>query len=526
MSMRSCPCPRLALLALGAALLTGPTWPRDDSGVPNPPETWSATDPQGWGRSFVPAGLQIDVTAGRAAAGYMVSDDVWVLHLRQAGASPRPVETYLSADAGGTWALLVTGTPSFTFTDPVRAERVGSRLLLTVLNGVGNDGLLTSVDEGQTWAAVDLPGIVDAQGLSLAVRDTVVLAAVNDGGVEFACRSTDGGATWSACTNLDGLVTLSVGPPASQALASTIAPPQLDPSRRRVWLLGGGLTASPGTILRSTDDGATWTTVFTAGNGVLALRCLAGAHTDVCLATNGTTLYRSADTGLTWAAVPGVGAAFGAAGFLDYGEGRVQTVPTAATPLALRSTDAGATWLPAGAGGGGVGSSFGTLATRAGRALVTASGGASVSRWLLVGPTVGAGARLAVGRGGRSAAVDAAGLRTSGTGLAQGPTLLNQQLTSGANAAVTFSAGTTPSGERVHLYRVEARCSAGSASLTIADTGTTIFSTGATEVGAVNFVRAWTPALTSRTDTNPFAVTLGACGVGNTGTLIVQADRY
>jgi hypothetical protein len=107
----------------------------------------------------------------------------------------------------------------------------------------------------------------------------------------------------------------------------------------------------------------------------------------------------------------------------------------------------------------------------------------------------------------------------------QNGTLFNSQATGAANTAVTATV-TATANEQGHLYRLDARCSAGSASLTVeSPSGTTIWSSLATEVGTTRFSVAWNPGLSGAANV-AVIVTLGTCGVANTGTLTVQADRY
>lgn len=92
--------------------------------------------------------------------------------------------------------------------------------------------------------------------------------------------------------------------------------------------------------------------------------------------------------------------------------------------------------------------------------------------------------------------------------------------------AVTKSLPVSTSG-RIHLFSVSARCSAGTSSLTVKDgvAGTTIWSSGTTEVGTTTFKNQWNPSLSSSFG-NGMDIVLGTCGGGNTGTLDVQASRF
>jgi hypothetical protein len=108
--------------------------------------------------------------------------------------------------------------------------------------------------------------------------------------------------------------------------------------------------------------------------------------------------------------------------------------------------------------------------------------------------------------------------------LSQRGTRVNSSSTGAANTAVTVTI-TAASGESAHLYAIDAYCSAGASSLTVQDGATTIWRTPATEVGTTLFSRTWPVPLTGTPNT-AMTITLGTCGVGNTGTLSVQADRW
>ena len=103
---------------------------------------------------------------------------------------------------------------------------------------------------------------------------------------------------------------------------------------------------------------------------------------------------------------------------------------------------------------------------------------------------------------------------------------LNQEVTA-VNATATATLNTSGFASRVHLYSVSARCSAGSAQLTVSDKGTQIWSSGATEVGTTTFRFQWNPGLASSVSPGAqLVVSLSTCGAANTGTLDVQASAY
>jgi len=92
------------------------------------------------------------------------------------------------------------------------------------------------------------------------------------------------------------------------------------------------------------------------------------------------------------------------------------------------------------------------------------------------------------------------------------------------NATVTTTL-TIVGFQRAHLFMVNARCSAGTAQLVVADGATTIFSTAATEVGTTSFRVPWNPALAGSPGNN-LVITLSTCGGANTGTLDVQGSVF
>lgn len=100
----------------------------------------------------------------------------------------------------------------------------------------------------------------------------------------------------------------------------------------------------------------------------------------------------------------------------------------------------------------------------------------------------------------------------------------NQQLVGGANTAISISI-TGVGGQRAHLYSASARCSAGTAQLTVTDNAVQIWTTAATEVGATTFRYQWNPGLAG-SPTGTMNIGLSTCGVGNTGTLNVQASQF
>jgi len=105
---------------------------------------------------------------------------------------------------------------------------------------------------------------------------------------------------------------------------------------------------------------------------------------------------------------------------------------------------------------------------------------------------------------------------------AQPPAVSNSEAVSSTNASVQVSV--TAAFVQASIFSVSARCSAGTAGLTIKNGSTQIWSSGATEVGTTTFRFQWNPGLAS-TLGQALTVTLTACGTGNTGTIDVQGSQ-
>lgn len=101
----------------------------------------------------------------------------------------------------------------------------------------------------------------------------------------------------------------------------------------------------------------------------------------------------------------------------------------------------------------------------------------------------------------------------------------NSEATAAANTAVITTLSPQPF-QRAFLFNVSARCSAGTAQLTVVDGATQIYSTAAAQVVATpNFDKQWNAGLAGSPGNN-LVITLGTCGVGNTGTLDVQGSVF
>lgn len=106
----------------------------------------------------------------------------------------------------------------------------------------------------------------------------------------------------------------------------------------------------------------------------------------------------------------------------------------------------------------------------------------------------------------------------------QGSVISNSQTTGAANTAVVVTLAAVGQ-TSWRIQSVDAWCSAGTSSITITDGGTQIWSTVAAEVTTAHLRYTWPVSLTGQRS-NAVVITLATCGVGNTGTLAVQADRF
>lgn len=106
----------------------------------------------------------------------------------------------------------------------------------------------------------------------------------------------------------------------------------------------------------------------------------------------------------------------------------------------------------------------------------------------------------------------------------QGGNTKNALSTSAAATAVSITL-TPGAATRAHLYGATVRCSAGTASLSVTDGGTTVWSSDAAFVTTASKAVAWLPGYTGVVG-SAVVVTLGSCGGTALGTLAVQADIF
>lgn len=511
-----------------ADTLTAPTGP-----------TTSTTDPMGWGMQWF-TGTYAAAAANLKIMPVALSPNlIYGFALAEVG---NTVELYISENQGRTWLRKQTLDFGVTWTAILFAYHLapgwwllGGSCGLAVTPGCTGLGIFNI---SGTAAQVALPGL--AAGLAggmttIHQQGTTVMGTWVRGADSTArrCRSTDSGFTWACDAALFGTLPIYSGK-------------GMDSPAPGVWLRSITTGAE-----RSVDDGVTFVSVL-AGVPGATLNVIECISSTVCLYTNGQNLiYRSTNAGATWAlsfTAPGGIIPFWS-GFVDYTNGVVAVVPSAASMDVWLSRDSGATWSPTFRLAGDSQRCSPPCQTTAINGIgIWSAGGAVTADKVVYSPTIGFGTVQIRGMDGNPLAVDAAGQATVKQGTAatagwpvkqdgtapptiapwsvspaQGFVLLNSGATGAANTPVVATL-TGAASVRAHLYTWSAYCSAGSASVSVTD-GVTTWATPAGTVGTALYSATWPVAWTAATAAT-ITVTLGTCGPGNTGTLQVQGDRF
>ncbi len=548
--------PLALFLLLLPATARGQTYPRDDTGAVAAPCVWqtgatgafnlcgdnnplpfstapsSAADPVGWGRtafSSTFSGGNANTVTG------LWADDQTAIAINVATVA----YNLYRATRGVAFVAQGTITTNIQPQQPLSMLQLPSGDYLVAGAVAGGNSMFRGNLQTMTSIAGTAPAGVTFT-FSLVLQGSTVLAAGEHATLPVICRSSNQGSSFTCTTSPTGLTGVFGTTNGRQRVAS----PALN-----TWLALNDV----GTVFRSTDDGVTWASVATLAPTTTQPRSLVcGIASNVCLASAQSNLYRSTDGGQTWtqtftqaAAPPG-----SVRGFLNYGNNVIVAWIGATAQPALRSADGGISW-PSIISGPGVAVTTVTsnLETRNGRGILFSTG----TQQAIYTPAIGAGETSIVGGNGQRLAVNADGSLTATQGAAgtapwltsaaqgagavnsgtleawqttpvQRGTLVNSETTGAANTAVVTTIAAVANA-RAHLYRVDARCSAGTAQLTVQDGGTTIWSTVAGAVTTAQFASAWAPGLTGTTNT-AMTITLSTCGVGNTGTLTAQADRF
>jgi len=407
---------------------------------------------------------------------------------------------YLSVDRGHTWAAL--SAPAGLGTVASMVVKPGTNVVL--LGGTTSDGqgsVWRSNTGGRVFARLNLPACAVSTTTRVGLSGTTGVAHAGCG----RFRSTDSGITWAQ---------VQVG-----NMGADIAGEALRLSDNLTWLMPNGAFQG---LWRSTDDGLTWGAGFvtTVTKGPKLMQKI-GDPTTVYLVDGGTSMRRSIDGGATWSTYFTFDSAVQAGMQFPSGEmwvflgaGRV-----------MRSTDNGLSWEDIGP----------TLTTNSCGSATCMSNAVPNSFGDVIlsdgqGGGINAVAYSPILLPGQTVLIDQAGIpmgvsaNPAALAPVQGATLLNTSVTGAANTAVTATLAAA-AGVRGHVYGVSAFCSAGSATITITDAAVQKWITPAGAVGTGIFSAAWPVGLTGGTNA-AVVVTLSTCGVGNTGTLSVQADRF
>jgi photosystem II stability/assembly factor-like uncharacterized protein len=260
-----------------------------------------------------------------------------------------------SADGGVTWTSRTPGPQPVLRGIAFASPAIGA--------AVGDAGtILRTVDGGDSWAAVSGPSSTMSMN-DIAFPTPQVAIAVGDGAI---WRSVDAGATWSAVIPRGGPALRAVrftSPTHGVAVssgsilytddagltwqsASTDGAPMVQSVAFGSSLVGvavgdglppGGWGIAGGAIQRTTDGGATWTSVSMPYSVDLTSVDFFDANTVVAVGMNGE--LRSTDGGQTWASVPTYGQQTGL-GYASTTEG----VSVFLDGFIARTHDAGLTW--------------------------------------------------------------------------------------------------------------------------------------------------------------------------------------
>ena len=241
----------------------------------------------------------------------------------QNGVSAWSADRYVSVGGGGSTRSTQNG--GTTFATATAGGGATLRAVVTLPGGLavaaGNSGtIVRSIDWGATWTTRPSG---TAAWLSALTRspDGVIYAGGTSGTV---LRSTDDGLTWSARTS---------------AMAGTVRG-MVAPVNSVVWAVGDG-----GVIARSADGGVTWTAQSSGtASAIVGIDALDGTTAVAAVGTNAAgkgEVLRTTNAGATWTSVFAGQVAYGLYG-VKYGDR--STVLTASINGHIdRSTDGGAT---------------------------------------------------------------------------------------------------------------------------------------------------------------------------------------
>lgn len=547
-----------------------------------PGESWapSIINPGGGGSSasFTPPGTGTTTTTGQNwflaqppsfvpfVSGSNVSqycsfiDDVNVVCFQATGANG--VQQSRSSDGGKTWALGPAINSIF------GASALEGVLPLPLPQGYAMvSGQIASSPFYTTPNGLEFVNRAVTSGLPLASPvGRMVGPNVNSilspmsGTTPGLCRSTNAAVSWTCVASIplpSGFTGTSpffwVGS-SGGGLAEDIQ--WAVPVQANIWLAIGQDAGNTLKIVRTTDDGVSWSQVFSddaggsiGGTGHAGVACFTST---TCVVARNQRIIRTTDGGLSWSVVNTVGpngANTNWGGFAIFSTTVAAVIPhgSTATNGYSRSVDAGATWQSQASTtscpqNNGVTRGLASVSVRNGRAITTSRYSAllSGSPCLNYAPISAGTTTIASPLGiPWNITVNGAGPVSQDEGLVDGTrtpwtmatsqrnTLFNSSTTGAANTAVVVTLAAAAN-TRARVYSVESFCAAaGTALLTITDGGTQIFTSTAAGIptAPATLRREWPVGLTGSTN-SAVVITAATCGVGNTTTLMVQADRY
>jgi photosystem II stability/assembly factor-like uncharacterized protein len=197
---------------------------------------------------------------------------------------------YKSVDAGATWQQISNlSVDSLSSLNSITIDPAHPSMLYGV--ATSGDGIYRSDDGGFSWHA--LSSVVEVETAWLTVTGTAIYTNDLDQSFQFHSwlrRSTDGGATWTT------LLELTPDYPFVTALAEDPRDPQ------RLWVawLEAGFLPTTGGIYRSTDGGTHWSLSRMAGNRPVFALALDPRNSNRVWAASAGAVFLSEDGGATW----------------------------------------------------------------------------------------------------------------------------------------------------------------------------------------------------------------------------------
>jgi photosystem II stability/assembly factor-like uncharacterized protein len=219
----------------------------------------------------------------------IASDPVKSNTIYAVGLAGRNGKIIKSPDGGSTWADIYTEPSRSDTVTTVAVSKANSRI---VLAGLSTGEIIRSTDEGQTWQVV-----TDLQDPVFRIRFYNTSSAYALGLTKGLNKSSDQGSNWS------GLPVSDLQLPAGSAVSSVRRYLDLAFDQK---LSGVIFTATEQGLLRTVDDGVTWSVMYLpVRDASLKVTAVAVNPNDSngLFITIGSTLFKSANGGVTWETV-------------------------------------------------------------------------------------------------------------------------------------------------------------------------------------------------------------------------------